>query len=253
MKPLGQIIVLLFLLRWSPCAGVHVDTLKSTSEIKDAVIYSFEGCVAEVSGEDCRRYNAGGIPNLYAGLSGQGRERRSLLRFPGWDGSIPDSAELYLYCWYEYDNVDRRIFAYPVTRRFHAGTEAMYNAGDYPDPDSGVTWYHAWLDVGDTDSLNWTSPGGDYTTAVACTMIVTGTEQYFVVPRFERLLAYFDSTGLDPAIILINENAFPGNYSEKLFKSTEYSVNNPLLLLYTTVPDDARRRRRRLQSYIQSR
>ncbi|MEW5995227.1 MAG: hypothetical protein AB1744_12670, partial [Candidatus Zixiibacteriota bacterium] len=155
-----------------------VDTLKGTIAIEDGVIYSWAGCNAEVTGEDCRRYNAGGITNLGVGMSAIAEERRTLMRFPGWDGLAPDSSKLLLYCKAETDNVDRKVLLYPLTKGTYEGTEAAYNIGDYPNPDSGATWNHAWLDDGDDDSLNWTTPGGDYNSNVACTMTVTDTGQY---------------------------------------------------------------------------
>ena len=66
-----------------------VDTLRGTSDTEDCTIYSWANCNSEVSEEDCRRYNAGGITSLPVGLSGPGQERRALLRLPGWDGTIP--------------------------------------------------------------------------------------------------------------------------------------------------------------------
>jgi len=213
--------------------SARVDTLKGTSDIEDCVIYSWADCNSEITGEDCRRYNAGAITNLQVGNSDVSRERRALIIIPGWDGTMPDSSKLQLYCKGETDANDRRIFLYPVTTQFFEGTELSYNLGDYPDPDSGATWNHAWLDVGDGDSSNWSSPGGDYTTAVACTAFVTGTNQYFTFDHFNRILSYWDSSGNRDGVILINENAFPANTSMKTFGTTEGNNTEwPLVILY---------------------
>jgi hypothetical protein len=213
--------------------SARVDTLKGTADIEDCIIYSWENCNGEIVGEDCRRYNAGAVTNLQVGNSDVSRERRALIIFPGWDGTMPDSSKLLLYCKGEADTYDRRIFLYPVTKKFFEGTELSYNLGDYPDPDSGATWNHAWLDVGDRDSSNWATPGGDYTTAVACTTFVTGTKQYFAFDHFNRILNYWDTSGNRYGVILINENAFPANTSMKTFGTTEGDNTQwPLLLLY---------------------
>jgi hypothetical protein len=220
-----------------------VDTLKGASDIEDCIIYSWADCNGEITGEDCRRYNAGSITNLQVGNSELGRERRALLWLPGWDGTLPDSSKLLLYCKGEVDAADRKIFLYPVTTQFFEGTELSYNLGDYPDPDSGATWNHAWLDVGAGDSLNWSSAGGDYTTNIACTTIVTGTKQYFVFDNFNRILNYWDTSGKDYGAILINENTFPANTSMKTFGTTEGdSTKWPLVILY--YPDEITDRRR---------
>jgi hypothetical protein len=135
---------------------------------------------------------------------------------------------------------------YPVISRFFEGTEAAFNVGDYPDPDSGATWYHSWLDVGDNDSSTWSTAGGDYATDVVCTMTVTDTGQYFAFEHFNRILDYWDTSGNNYGIILVNENAFPGNTSMKSFEASEGdSAKEPLVVLYYS---DTRRlwRRRRI-------
>ncbi len=210
-----------------------VDTLKGTSDIEDCTIYSWANCNSEITGEDCRRYNSGSITSLQVGVSGVSTERRTLLSLPGWDRTMPDSSKLLLYCKGEADGVDRKIFLYPVTTQFYEGTELSYNLGDYPDPDSGATWNHAWLDVGDGDSSVWSSAGGDYTTAIACTVTVTDTGQYFAFGDFNRILNYWDTSGSAYGLILINENAFPGNTTMKTFNATEGdSASGPLVILY---------------------
>jgi hypothetical protein len=240
-----KVIHILMLLIVAPLshAPAAVDTLKGTSAIEDCIIYSWADCNGEITGEDCRRYNAGSITNLQVGNSDAGRERRALLWLPGWDGTVPDSSKLLLYCKGEMDAADRKIFLYPVTTQCFEGTELSYNLGDYPDPDSGATWMHAWLDVGNGDSSNWISPGGNYTSSVACTAIVTGTNQYFAFTKFNRILNYWDTSGNDYGVILINESAFPANTSMKTFGTTEGdSTKWPLVILY--YPDEITDRRR---------
>jgi len=210
-----------------------VDTLKGTSEIEDCIIYSWENCNGEIPDENCQRYNAGSITNLQVGSSGAGQVRRSLVKLPGWDGTMPDSSKLLVYCKSEADANNRKIFLYPVTTQFFEGAELSYNLGDYPDPDSGATWNHAWLDVGDADSSNWASPGGDYTAAIACTTTITGTDQYFAFDDFNRILNYWDTSDNAYGFILINQNAFPANTSMKTFGTTEGdSSKDPLVVLY---------------------
>ncbi len=224
--------------------GAAVDTLKGPQHIEDCVIYSWAGCNAEVFGEDCRRYNAGAVTSLPIGSVALGRERRALLRLPGWNGIIPDSSQLVLYRYAQADHLDRRLFLYPVTRRFFEGTEVAYNLGDYPDPDSGATWNHAWLDVGDGDSSGWSVPGGDYDTTTACTMLVTDTNQYSICRTFNRILHYWDSTGDAFGVILVNENQFPANSSSKTFGAAEGdTLGTPRVILF--YPDSSIRRRRR--------
>lgn len=216
------------------CAVVAaVDTLKGTWDIEDCIIYSWENCNSEITGEDCRRYNAGSITNLQVGISGTNRERRALFILPGWNGTMPDSSKLLLYHKGGADTVARKIFLYPVTTQFFEGTELAYNLGDYPDPDSGATWNHAWLDVGDGDSSNWSSSGGDYTTGVSCTLLVNDTGTYLTFDDFNRILNYWDTSGNDYGFILINENVFPSKTSLKTFGTTEGdSSKAPVVILY---------------------
>ncbi len=221
-----------------------VDTLKGTSDIEDCIIYSWEDCNVEIADEDCRRYNSGLISNLSVGNSGVMWQRRSLIMLPGWNDTLPDSSKLLLYCKTEADANDRKIFLYPVTKQIFEGSEIAYNLGDYPDPDSGATWNHSWLDVGDGDSSNWSSPGGDYTTAVACTTTITGTGQYFSFDNFNRILAYWDTSGNDYGCILINEGAFPANTSMKTFGTTEGDSSKwPVVILYYSDVTVSRRAR----------
>lgn len=230
-----------------------VDTLAGSTDVEDCIIYNYANCVTEVSGENCLRYNGGNVINIGIGNVGPGQGRRVLMQLPGWDGTVPDSARLEVYCYLEGDADDRKLFAYPLTTQFFEGNEAAYNRGDYPDPDSGATWSHAWLDVGDGDSLNWTTAGGDYTTAFACTTTITGTGQYFGFNGFERILNYWDSTGNNYGIILINEDAFPANSSLKIIKSSESGAGyHPLLLLFTTDSLAVVRRERMLKSMFYS-
>jgi len=229
------------------CARAGVDTLKGTANIEDAVIYSWEDCDRETTGEDCRRYNAGNLTLLPIGNTAAGNERRVLFRLPGWDGVLPDSSKLLIYCTSESDGVDRKLFLYPLTVRIYEGSEVKYNLGDYPDPDSGVTWYHAYLDVGDGDSSTFTTPGGDYTTAVACTTTITGSNQYFGFDHFNRILNYWDTSGQDYGLIIINQNAFPANSSSKIIRATESSSSeHPLVLLYAADETGFGPRRRRV-------
>lgn len=226
-------------------APAAVDTLKGTLDVEDCIIYSWADCNSEIYDEDCRRYNAGSITNLQVGISGPGWERRALLKLPGWDEKMPDSSKLLLYLKGEADATDRRIFLYPVTTPFFEGSELSWNLGDYPDPDSGATWYHAWLDVGDGDSSNWSSSGGDYTTAVACTLWANDTGVYLSFDGFNSILNYWDTSGNAYGFILINENAFPANTSMKNFGTTEGDISKvPMVILY--YPGEAISRRLRM-------
>ncbi len=212
----------------------------------DAVIYSWSDCNGEVTGEDCRRYNGGGVYNMGVGLLGSAQDRRILFRLTGWDGVVPDSSEFKVYCYVQSSILQRRIFLYPLTTPFIAGNEAAYGLGDYPNPDSGVTWLHRYLDTGDGDSLLWNNAGGDYTTMVACTTMINGTGQYFSFRNFNRILTYWDTGGANYGFILINQNELPVNLSAKILKSSESGPGYyPLLLLYTgdSVTTSPRRRR----------
>jgi len=228
------------------CSSLEaVATLKGTLDVEDCIIYSWADCNSEIYDEDCRRYNAGSITNLQVGISGPGWERRALLKLPGWDEKMPDSSKLLLYLKGEADATDRRIFLYPVTTPFFEGSELSWNLGDYPDPDSGATWYHAWLDVGDSDSSNWSSSGGDYTTAVACTLWANDTGVYLSFDGFNSILNYWDTSGNAYGFILINENAFPANTSMKNFGTTEGDISKvPMVILY--YPGEAISRRLRM-------
>ncbi len=223
------------------------DTLRDTSDIDDAFIYSWEGCNPEVYGEDCRRYNAGGVINATVGKTAGIKWSRLLCALPGWDGEVPDSAVFKVYCKYETDALDRRIMAYPLTRAFVEGTEFDYVIGNYPNPDSGATWLHAYLDDGDGDSLLWSTAGGDYTTAIACTTTITGTGQYFSFDHFRRLLNYFDTSGNNHGFILINEDAAPSSSSGKVLRASEGEASTqPLLILYEYEASGTPKRRGRL-------
>ena len=243
MKNLFLLIIVIFIIR--PIVGsASVDTLKDTSDVYDCIIYGYEGCVSELTGENCKRYNGGNVVNLSVGNASVGLESRILFSFPGWDGTMPDSAIFEIYCYLESDNYDRKIFLYPITKQIYEGTENGYNIGGYPNPDSGATWNHAWLDVGDSDSLNWSSSGGDYILTVACTTTITNSSQYFRFNNFERILNYWDSSDNNYGIILINENAFPANASEKTIRSSEGpSSTIPLMLMYFTDSVTVSRRR----------
>ena len=240
-----KLIVTLLLLLIPVSIPAEVDTLKGISDIEDGTIYSFEDCDNETSGENCLRYNSGGMIQLRIGNNLE-ESHRVLVRIPGWDETIPDSSKFMIYCIYESDVADRKFFLYPITTRFYEGSESEALIGNYPDPDSGATWNHAWLDVGDGDSLNWSTAGGDYTTAVACTATVTSINQYFSFNNFNRILNYWDTSGNDYGFILINQNAFPANATLKVFRASEGSDSQyPLLLLYTgeTIGNNHRRRR----------
>ncbi|MFQ5500333.1 MAG: hypothetical protein ACE5FH_11750 [Candidatus Zixiibacteriota bacterium] len=243
-------IIVSWIILWH-CAPAAVDTLRDTSDIGDTHIYNYADCFSEQQGENCRRYNAGSIANLRIGNSSVSKPHRALFTIPGWNDTIPDSSEFLIYCFAESDAADRKIFLYPVTTAFFVGTELASGVGDYPDPDSGVTWNHAWLDVGDSDSLLWSNAGGDYTTAIACTTTISGTGQYFSFKSFNRILTYWDTSGSNYGFILINEDAFPANNSEKAIKATETGTgNSPLVLLYTAGEETSLRRRRTMQSLL---
>ncbi len=223
-----------------------VDTLRGESEIEDATLYGYTNCDLERQFEDCRRYNSGSAPALKIGNADLG-SHVAVMRFPTLAGDMPDSAALLLYCVEERDTVDRRLFAYPLVRDFIEGDESMNYIGNYPKPDSGVTWRHAYLDVGDLDSLNWTQPGGDYTIAVACTAVVSDTDAWCRFGNFERLLQFWDTSGYFPGICIVNENVFPINNSLKTMATTEeQSEVRPILLRYYPHIVEFFRRRRLL-------
>ncbi len=225
-------------------AAARVDTLSDTSEVRDCVVYSYENCNSDIEGEDCRRYNGGDVINMGLGSSGPSKSRRVLMQFPGWDGVMPDSSVVRVFCVSEDDSLDRRFFLYPLTSGFCEGSEAAYTIGDYPEPDSGATWLHAWLDVGDGDSVMWNSPGGDYTTAVACTAVFRISQTYQTFRHFNRILNYWDTSATAHGIVLINENAFPANSAAKTVRSSESPPEHvPLLVLY--YPDTLKVTRRR--------
>lgn len=243
------IMVIWLLTLTTPRAAV--DTLKGTSDMVDAVVYSWSDCNGEISGENCLRYNGGGVYNMGVGLLGSSQDRRVLVHVPGWDGSLPDSSEFKVYCYVQSGILQRRIFLYPLTSPFIVGNESAYGLGDYPDPDSGVTWLHRYLDAGDADSLSWDTPGGDFTTAVACTTTISGTGQYFSFRNFNRILEYWDTTGANFGFILVNENDYPYSLSAKILKSSEAGPGYyPLLILYTadTISTGTSRRRRIVSS-----
>ncbi len=214
--------------------SARVDTLKDTSDVEDCLIYSYENCDGEETGENCRRFNGGGVSNMGVGNDGFTDEKRVLFKLPGWNDTIPDSSELKVYCYIQGSILPRKLFLYPLTREFFESNENRHNLGYYPDPDSGATWLHAYLDVGDGDSVSWTSAGGDYTTGVACTTNITGTGQYFTMRNFNRILNYWDTSGTNYGFILINENDNPTINSQKIIKSSETGPGYyPLVLLYT--------------------
>ena len=214
--------------------SARVDTLKDSTDVEDCLIYSYENCDAEETGENCRRFNGGGVLNMGVGNYGSTDEKRVLFKLPGWNDTIPDSSELKVYCYLQSSILPRYLIACPLTRETFEGTENLHNLGYYPDPDSGGTWLHAYLDVGDADSVNWSNPGGDYTTAVACSVNITGIGQYFTMKNFNRILNYWDTSGSNYGFILINANNVPASSSQKIIKSSESGSDYyPLVLLYT--------------------
>jgi len=225
--------------------GAGVDTLKDTADFDDCLIYSNSDCDPEETGEDCRRFNGGRVVNMGVGYYGSSAERRVLFKLPGWNDSVPDSSELKVYCYVQSSVLSRYLIAYPLTHETFEGTENRHNLGYYPDPDSGGTWLHAYLDVGDADSVLWSSPGGDYTTAVACSVQITGTGQYFTMRNFNRILDYWDTSGTNYGFILVNDNGEPAVNSQKVIKSSESGAGYyPLLLLYTAEEGTPKRRLR---------
>jgi hypothetical protein len=229
----------------------RVDTLKDTLDVEDCLIYSNSNCDPEETGEDCQRFNGGNVVNVGVGMYGSSAERRVLFMLPGWNDTIPDSSELMVYCYIQSSILSRYLIAYPLTQEIFEGSENRHNLGYYPDPDSGATWLHAYLDDGDADSVNWTTPGGDYTTAVACSVHITGTGQYFTMKNFNRILIYWDTSGTNYGFILVNDNNPPAANSQKVIKSSESGSGYwPLLLLYTA--DEARpfRRPRMVKSLL---
>ena len=221
--------------------SARVDTLKDTSDVEDCLIYSYSNCDPEETDEDCRRFNAGRVINMGIGNGGCCDEQRVVFKLPGWNDTIPDSSELKIYCHLQSGILSRQLIAYPLTRETFEGSENKHILGDYPDPDSGATWLHAYLDVG--DSVSWTSAGGDYTTAVACSVNITGTGQYFTMRNFNRILTYWDTSGTHYGFMLVNSNNPPVNLSKKVIKSSEGGVGYyPLVLLYTADSTQAMRR-----------
>jgi len=215
-----------------------VDTLSDTSDIYDAVLYNYANCDGDVVGEDCFRYNAGGLYTGRVGTAG-GNFSTIVMSFPGWDGVVPDSSELVLYCLGENATTDKDLICYPLTTAFIEGNELKSNAGDYPNPDSGVTWNHAYLDDGDADSLNWTTAGGDYTTAVACTVSITNATAYFSLKPFNRILNYMDTSSTYYGVRFLVSPATPLFNTGKTFRLSETGTGTePRLILYTTEAED---------------
>ena len=231
--------------------SARVDTLRDTSDVEDCLLYSYSNCDAEVFDEDCLRYNGGRVINMGVGNIGCCDEVRVIFKLPGWNDTIPDSSELKLYCYIQSSILSRHLIAYPLTRETFEGSENTHNIGDYPDPDSGATWLHAYLDVGDGDSVSWNNAGGDYNTAVACTVNITGTGQYYTMRNFNRILNYWDTSGNNYGFILINGNAIsPGN-SRKIIKSSESGPGYyPLVLMYTADSTQAVRRSQTVRSLL---
>jgi hypothetical protein len=65
-------------------------------------------------------------------------------------------------------------------------------------------------------------------------MTVSDTGQYFPFAGFNRILQYWDTSGHDHGVILINENAFPANSSLKTFISSEGTdTMAPMVILYS--------------------
>ncbi len=235
----------------SRTSSAAVDTLQDTTEIEDCLIYSYSDCDPEITGENCTRFNGGRVINMGVGNVGCCDEKRVLFKLPGWDGTIPDSSEMKFYCYTQSGVLSRYLIAYPLTKQFFEGTENKHNLGDYPDPDSGATWNHAFLDVGDADSLSWTNAGGDYNSAVACSVNITGVGQYYTMRNFNRLLNYWDSSGSNYGFILVNSNDPPVNLSNKVIKSSESGIGyRPLLLLYTADSSVSVRRSRIIRSLL---
>ncbi len=249
IKLIKFIILALILLASNSSASV--DTLSDTTEIYDGIIYSYANCNSDVNNENCRRYNGGKVVNLSIGLKDIDDETRALFMIPGWDGTLPDSAKFEIFCYLETDAVDRKFFIYPLTKQIYEGTENGYNIGGYPEPDSGATWSHAWLDVGDNDSLNWTTSGGDYLTAVACTALVTHENDYFSFHNFERILNYWDTSGNNYGFIMINQNSFPNLTSSKIIRSSEGpTATVPNLLLFYADSVNYNYRRRQIVNHL---
>ena len=219
-------------------AWADIDTLKDTSEVYDCRIYSWENCVGELGDEDCRRYNSGGLVYISVGNLGASQETRALFMLPGWNDILPDSSEFQVYCYLEESTTDYTVVMYPVTTQWYEGEEAAYGMGDYPNPDSGATWYHAYLDVGDADSVSWNLSGGDFASGVACSTTITGTGSYFSFKNFNRILNYWDTSGTNYGFLLINYSAFFN--SGKLFRSSEYTTDpyQPLAILFYPDAED---------------
>jgi len=253
---LFRAVLLIFITAWqlTGAAQARVDTLKDTTDFDDCLIYSNIDCDPEEAGEDCRRFNGGRVLNVGVGMYGSSAERRVLFKLPGWNDTIPDSSELKVYCFIQSSVLSRYLIAYPLTREAFEGTENRHNLGYYPDPDSGGTWLHAYLDDGDADSVSWTTPGGDYTTAVACSVHITGAGQYFTMKNFNRILTYWDTSGSNYGFILVNDNNAPAANSQKVIKSSETGAGYyPLLLLYTADEESAVRRRPRVLKTLSER
>jgi hypothetical protein len=232
-------------------ASARVDTLKDTSDIEDCLLYSYVNCDPEVTGEDCQRFNGGRVLNMGVGNGVCCDELRVVFKLPGWNDTISDSSELKVYCYLQSNFLSRQLIAYPLTRETFEGSENTHNLGDYPDPDSGATWLHAYLDVGAGDSVSWTSAGGDYTTAVACSVNITGTGQYYTMRNFNRMLTYWDTSGANYGFMLVNSNGVPVNLSRKVIKSSESGAGYyPLLLLYTADSTQVMRRSKTVRSLL---
>lgn len=228
-----RILLLIPALAWA-----DIDTLKDTSEVYDCMIYGYTDCDAE-GGGNCKRYNSGRVTSVGIGNFGtKSYPRRGLFMLPGWNDTLPDSSEFKIYCFAEGSVSDYIAIIYPVTTQWYEGEEADYGVGNYPDPDSGATWLHAYLDVGDADSVKWDAAlgGGDYTTGIACSTTITGTGSYFTFENFNRILNYWDTSGVNYGFILVIAGAAVSNY--KAFRSSERSTNFPLAILFYPDAED---------------
>ena len=234
-------------------ASARVDTLKDTSDVEDCLLYSYVNCDPEFYDENCQRYNGGRVINMGVGNYGCCDELRVVFKLPGWNDTIPDSSELKIYCYIQSGILSRQLIAYPLIRETFEGSENAHNLGDYPDPDSGATWLHAYLDVGDGDSVSWINAGGDYTTAVACSVNITGTGQYYTMKNFNRILSYWDTSGSNYGFILVNSNDILPNLSKKVIKSSESGPGYyPLVLLYTADSTQVMRRSQTVRSLLRN-
>ncbi len=110
--------------------------------------------------------SSGAGTSLYAGVNGQERVRRAVLRF-ALEGFVPagsriDAAVLALHVASAPDTVARRFSLHRLARAWGEGASAGAGGSGAPAQPGDATWLHA-FHPGDA----WTAPGGDFVAIAA--------------------------------------------------------------------------------------